>query len=99
LISPETIAELRLLLSRATDGEWHPGHLTRDDLKCDCAYILSEGRLGGVLEVYIDNEKPISEGGNDAPPREEAKANLALVALMKNCLPDLLDEIEKARSK
>jgi len=39
----------------------------------------------------------ISDGGNDSPPANEAAANLQLISVMKNALPDLLDEIEALR--
>ncbi len=61
-------------------GPWHPGHLGNPDLKCECAYILDEGHAGGIGEVYINNGKPIADGGNDAPEYEEAVANMHLIA-------------------
>lgn len=91
------IAKLRDLLSQATQGSWGAGHLANDDMKCNCRYVFSEGHLGGIAEVYVDNGKNIIDGGNDCPTLEEAKANLALIVAMKNALPGLLDEIEKGR--
>jgi hypothetical protein len=94
----EDIAKLRDLLSRATHGVWGAGHLADDDMKCNCRYVFSEGHLGGIAEVYVDNGIPsIADGGNDCPSLDEAKANLALIVAMKNALPGLLDEVEAAR--
>lgn len=38
------------------------------------------------MRVHIGNGKPIGDGGNDAPPRDEAIANMHLIA----AAPDLL---------
>ncbi|PZR76656.1 MAG: hypothetical protein DI537_43955 [Stutzerimonas stutzeri] len=95
MISPDDIAELRDLLARATQGDWHAGHLSDDAHPCGCRYLFSEGHMGGIAEVYVDNGiKGIAEGANDCPVEDEAKANLLLIAKMKNALPALLDAAE-----
>jgi len=71
--------------TKFSPGPWHPGHLGNPDLKCECRYILDEGHCGGIGEVYVNNGKPISEGGNDAPDYAEAVANMHLMA----AAPDL----------
>lgn len=79
-----------------TPGPWHPGHLG-SELSCQCANVVDEGYAGGICTVHIDNGKPISEGGNDSPPRDEAIANMHLIS----AAPDLLEalkEILKIRS-
>ena len=63
-----------------TPGPWHPGHLHRDDMTCNCAYVFSETCMGAVATVGVNNDMSISEGGNDDPPLEEAKANQLFIA-------------------
>ena len=46
--------------------------------------------MGGICRVEFDNGLPISEGGNDAPDLEQAKANARLIA----AAPDLLEALE-----
>jgi hypothetical protein len=96
-IANAEISELRDLLSKATQGKWEAGHLADDEMKCNCRYVFSEGHLGGIAEVYVDNGRNVSDGGNDCPEFDEAKANLALIVAMKNALPALLDEVESRR--
>lgn len=74
-----------------TPGPWWPGHLGNPDLGCECAYILSESYCGAVAEVHVDNGLNIAEGGNDAPPYNEAVANMRLIAAAP-ALYDALDE-------
>ena len=64
-----------------TQGPWHaPCFATVID-GCDCRYVLSEGYAGSICEVSIDNGiRLVTEGGNDCPPLEEAKANAHLIA-------------------
>lgn len=71
--------------SKHTPGPWHPGHLGSDS-SCQCRYVLDEGHAGGICTVHVDNGKRISDGGNDAPSREQAIANMHLIA----AAPDLL---------
>lgn len=64
---------------RFTPGPWHPGHLGSDS-KCQCANVCDEGYAGGICTIHVDNGLPIIEGGNDAPPPEEAIANMHAIA-------------------
>lgn len=70
-----------------TPGPWNAGHLGRPDISCECRYILSEGYAGSIAEVSVGNGKPVGDGGNDAPPYDEAVANMRLIA----AAPDLLE--------
>jgi hypothetical protein len=64
-----------------TAGPWLEGHLCDDEHRCNCTSILSDtGIMGAVATVHYDNGKPVGEGGNDAPPKTEAKANQLLIA-------------------
>ena len=94
MIDPKVIAELRDLLARATHGDWHAGHFSDETHSCQCRYVFSEGHMGGIAEVYVDNGiKSIADGANDCPVAEEAKANLLLIPAMKNALPALLEAV------
>jgi len=65
--------------TRFTPGPWHPGHLGTDS-KCQCANVVDEGYAGGICSIHVDNGKRIGEGGNGAPPKDEAVANMHLIA-------------------
>ena len=71
---------------RHTPGPWSVPHFADDGVGCDCAYVLADGMMGAVAAVYADNGKPISDGGNDAPQLDFAKANAFLIA----AAPDML---------
>lgn len=72
--------------TKFTPGPWYPGHLGDPDTTCECRSIVDEGHAGGIAEVHMDNDiSLISEGGNDAPSREQAIANMHLIA----AAPDL----------
>jgi hypothetical protein len=79
--------KLEALAIAATRGEWHAGHLADDDCECNCDYVLSENYMGSVCTISVGNELPISEGGNDSPPLEEAKANMRFIAALN---PDVV---------
>jgi hypothetical protein len=79
-LTDRELEELKALAQAATPGPWHAGHLCRDDLECNCPYVLDEGHAGGIATVHVTNNLPISEGGNDAPSLEEAKANQRFIA-------------------
>jgi len=98
-ISDAEIQNLKELLSRSTPGEWGAGCLGNDDVKCNCAYVLSDHHMGSIATVNINNGiKSIADGGNDSPSEDEAKANLNLIVQAKNALPSLLREITSKRS-
>lgn len=74
-----------------TPGPWMPGHFVDENSGCKCRCILSERYMGAIAEIRIDNGLPISEGGNDCPPLEEAKANGRLIA----AAPDLFEIVTR----
>lgn len=74
------MTDLRKLAEQATPGPWEPGHLADDSHPCNCKGIFDGSYAGGLFHAVVDNELPISEGGNDGPPLEEAKANLRYIA-------------------
>jgi hypothetical protein len=64
-----------------TPGPWEPPHFSRHDSGCDCTSIVEGGYAGGIAHVHFSNGiSKISDGGNDCPPAEEAKANGFLIA-------------------
>lgn len=71
---------------KGTPGPWHPGHLGSDG-KCQCRYVVDEGYAGGICTIHLGNDLAIGEGGNDAPPLDQAIANMHLIA----AAPDLLE--------
>lgn len=78
-------------INKHTPGPWHPGHLGDDTMNCECAHIVDEGHTGGIGRVYVDNGLgSIADGWNDCPSREEAIANMHLMATA----PDLLDSVD-----
>jgi hypothetical protein len=94
-----TSAEIRAIRERAgkaTHGPWHGGCLGSRG-KCQCRYIFDEGHAGAVGEVYVDNGKSISDGGNDCPSRKEAIANLLFIVHSRTDVPALCDAVEEAR--
>lgn len=93
-------------MSKPTPGKWMPGHLTDEDAKCNCQYILGEGYMGAIATVHVgDPDDHLS----DHPPEEEAKKNMELISaagtaaneleeydpveLMK-ALPELIETVE-----
>lgn len=78
-------------VNKHTPKPWYPGHLGDDTIDCECAHIVDEGHAGGIANILVDNGiRSISEGGNDCPSREEAIANMHLIA----AAPDLLDSVD-----
>jgi hypothetical protein len=86
----ETIELIAKAMEGVTPGPWHPGHLGTDST-CQCRSIVDEGiYMGAIATVHVDNGLPIGEGGNDAPPAEEAAANMRYIAA---CSPDRMREV------
>lgn len=71
--------------TKFTPGPWYVPHFADDTVACDCKSIVSECYAGAICTIAIDNGLRIEDGGNDAPPIEEAKANARLIA----AAPDL----------
>lgn len=76
--------------TKFTKGEWSLPHFADEAVDCNCGSVLSEGYFGAIATVHIDNGKCVSQGGNDCPPLEEAKANAHLIA----AAPDLYAALE-----
>lgn len=78
-------------MNKHSPGPWYPGHLGDDTIDCECAYVLSEGYTGRIATINVDNGLgSLIDGWNDCPSREEAVANMHLIAAS----PDLLDSID-----
>lgn len=78
------------ILMRSSGGPW-TCHYGDDSVKCDCPYILGDhGGEGSIATVEVDNGLRISEGGNDAPPEEQAKHNAQLLAMSRSLLIEVL---------
>ena len=69
-----------------TPGPWMVPHFARDDVTCNCAFVLAEGYCGAIATIHVGNGLLIGEGGNDCPPMPEAQANARLIA----AAPELL---------
>ena len=68
-----------------TSGPWYPGHLGEVG-RCQC-----ETFAGGIAHVHMDNGiADIAEGGNDCPPKDQAIANMHLIA----SAPDLYEALQ-----
>ena len=68
-------------LLECTRGPWHGPDISDDSTTCNCTGIVDEGYAGGIARVHVDNGiASITEGGNDCPPLEQAKANGLLLA-------------------
>jgi hypothetical protein len=79
------------LVAGPTPGPWLEGHLCDDEHRCNCTSILSDtGIMGAVATVHYDNGLPVGEGGNDAPPKSEAKANQLLISACHPLAMELL---------
>ncbi len=82
--------------TKHTPGPWHPGHLGSDST-CQCKSVVDEGYAGGICTVHVDNGLLVGEGGNDAPPRDEAIANMRLIAAAPEMLEVLKGILEYPR--
>ena len=85
----QLLADITAGLDGVTPGPWHLGHLGTDSI-CQCRGIVNEGYAGGIATICVGNRKPISNGGNDCPPPEEAASNMRHIA---RCDPDTMQAI------
>ena len=88
-------------MSDFTKGPWHVMCITNADTDCDCGYILDEGGTC-IGQVFVDDGKLVSDGGNDSPPLEEAMANASLIAAapdMYEALKACIDELNSIHSQ
>lgn len=97
---PMTLSERIELISTAmegvTPGPWYPGHLGTDST-CQCRSIVDDGGyMGAIATVHVDNGLAVGDGGNDAPPTEEAAANMRYIAA---CNPAAISELLSAARK
>ena len=76
-------------MSGHTPGPWSVPHFAREH-GCHCGYVFAGEYCGGIAEVYVDNGKSLSDGGNDCPKDAEAQANARLIA----AAPALLAALE-----
>ena len=94
-LTPERLAHARDLCGKASPGPWSVPHLSKpedDPTKCRCPYVLSEGYFGSICDISVDNGLKVSDGGNDSPPLEEARANGELIGIGRELIPDLLED-------
>jgi hypothetical protein len=72
-----------------TPGPWRPGHLVNDDHSCDCRHIFGNNdRMGCVAEVMVGKDDDQFKA--EYPDRDEAKANMHLIAAAPDMLAALL---------
>lgn len=84
------LAEIVAGLDGVTPGIWYPGHLGTEG-SCQCRSIVDDGLYtGAIASVHVDNGMLVGEGGNDAPPADEAAANMRHIA---RCNPVALRSI------
>jgi hypothetical protein len=75
-----------------TPGPWRPGHLVNDDHSCDCRHIFgNDDRMGCVAEVMVGKDDDQFKA--EYPDRDEAKANMHLIA----AAPDMLAALQNAK--
>jgi hypothetical protein len=85
----QQLANLAQLASLTSEGPWHAGCLVKEG-PCNCPWITNGAYNGSICDVSIDNGKQISDGGNDAPPLEEAKGNMNFIVAARNLDYDAL---------
>ncbi len=78
-------------MSAFTPGPWYAPHFVDDTTTCNCRSVVCEFYAGAICTIHFDNGKAISDGGNDAPPLEEAKANAQAISALPDLIEALLD--------
>lgn len=80
-------------MSAHTPGPWHTGCFVDPESACQCRSILAETMCGSVCQISLHNGiETVTDGSNDCPPLEEARANARLIA----AAPELLVAAEAA---
>ena len=63
-----------------TLGDWDC-HLGRDDIKCDCPYILAEyGGMGSIADISVCKSLEMPWGDDNGPDLEQARSNARRIA-------------------
>lgn len=95
----EGLAALRAIAEAANQGEWEAGCFASGSEGCQCKYVFCGGYMGSVATISMDNGRAISDGGNDSPSEDEARANLIHIATFDPpTVLKLLDMIEAKRN-
>ena len=75
-----------------TPGPWQVPHFSRDDISCNCKYIIAEyGGMGSIATIDVCEEMEMPWGDDIGPDPEQAKANGRLISTT----PELYDVLEK----
>lgn len=80
----ERLAELRALCERATPGPWSFERIAHDD-----GYFSYEYNANGAFVAFYERD-------HDSPTK--AKFNSDFVSAARTALPELIEELEKARA-
>lgn len=71
-------------------------HIMDGKHPCECTSWCEESYAGGILSIHVHNGiESLSEGGNDAPPLEEAKANAEFVDKAIHSYYPMLEALQK----
>jgi len=99
MTTSDNIAAIEKALEGVTPGPWYPGHLGTDST-CQCQSIVDDGGyMGAIATVHVDNGLAVGDGGNDAPPADEAAANMRYIAACNPvAISALLAEARKAEA-
>lgn len=68
-----------------TNRPWSIPHYSRDDISCNCKYVLADGYCGAVCTIHHSEERGAEHGDN--PPPSEAKANGTFIASSRTFAP------------
>lgn len=85
-------------MSEHTPAPWSTPHMARNEIRCNCAYVLAEPYMGSICTISVSDGKSISDLGNDCPPLEEAQANARLIAAAPDLLAALMNYVDGCSS-
>lgn len=71
------------LSSKASQGEWFPGHLSDPDTKCNCRSVVTDRMLGCVFSAPAP-ETIEERFRSEYPTDEESAANMLFVCELVN---------------